>query len=273
MLLLIDGDVMGYTSCTPIAEFRKKEQDHYDTIKVDENGHKVPLVFTEEEAERYLESSKRIFKSNLNALKERFWTDDFLMAVKGPGNYRDELYKEYKAKRGTSPKPYIGRQFVPLLREWMVSEGYAIPSTGREADDLLRMWALQATEVGDPYIICSIDKDLKCIPGTHFNLKTKEVVEMSPLAALKHYYAQLIAGDPTDNIPGIPGVAMITAQKILRDVHTEKEFQEAVVGNYIAAFGEDWESMLLSNGKMIHIQGHEHDFFTIKDWEIVKELR
>lgn len=273
MLLLIDGDVICYTSCVPIAEFKKKAEAHYNEIKLDENGFKVPLVFSEEETHRYLESSKRILKNTLESLKERFFTEDILMGVKGPDNYRDVLYPEYKAKRGKSPRPYIGRQFVPLLRDWMLEEGYAIPAIGRETDDLLRIWANQATAAGDPYVICSNDKDLKCIPGNHYNVKTKESSSVSQLAALKHYYAQLIAGDPTDNIPGIPGVAMITAQKLLRDAHTEQECQEVVVGNYLAAFGDEWESMLLSNGKMIHIQNHEHDFFTIKDWEIVKELR
>ena len=273
MLLIIDGDVQCYHACTPAWEFKKKADAQYNVVSLDDEGVKKPIEFTADESRRYMEQSWKNFQNKLVEMQETFFTEDYLMAVKGPHNYRDMLYPDYKLKRGASPKPSIARQFVPTLRKLAVVEEIAIESIGREADDLIRIWANQAAAAGIEYVICSVDKDLKCIPGKHYNMKTKEITDVSPEMALRHYYAQLIAGDPTDNIPGIPGVAMITALKHLAPFNTEQEFQEVVAGNYLNAYGEDWIQFLLSNGKMIHIQNHEHDFFSVNDWEIVKELR
>jgi 5'-3' exonuclease len=98
-------------------------------------------------------------------------------------------------------------------------------------------------------------------------------VEISTEDAMRHYYQQLLKGDPTDNIPGVPRIGDVKAARILSECKIESEFQEKVVEQYLIAYGEDkWKDYLLSNAKMIHLQKHKDDYFSFSSWPIVQEL-
>lgn len=271
MLALIDGDVLAYLACA--SRWAKTVEVRGDTgiIRLDENGKRMAVEYTKEEDQKFLEYSWDNFEKLLQELLDSVYCTEYLMAIKGPNNYRNIMYPEYKMNRHADPtKQNI---FVPTLRKLAANLGIAIESDGREADDLLRIWAEQAIEAGDDYIVCSIDKDLDCIPGKHYNMKKKELFEVSPETALRFYYEQLLKGDATDNIPGVPGVGNVKATKLLAECTTEEEFQEVVVTQYFGAYGEqDWYQYLLSNGKMIHLQKTPNDYFKISHWPLVKEL-
>jgi 5'-3' exonuclease len=270
-LALIDGDVLAYTACKSRWEKKVQVIDNTNFIRLDTDGKRIPLDFTIEEDRQYMEESWENFKKDLNSLLTSLFTTDYLMAVKGDDNFRNLLYPEYKLNRHADPNKQ--NMFVPTIRQLAIHEGLAVGSDGCEADDLLRIWAEEARAIGQDYVICSVDKDLKCIPGKHWNIKKRELEEISELEAIRFYYTQLLKGDPTDNIPGVPRIGDVKAAKLLADVHTEDEFQEIVVDEYIKAYGDNWESYLLSNGKMIHLQKKPEDFFSISHWNIVKELR
>jgi DNA polymerase-1 len=200
------------------------------------------------------------------------------MVVKGQDNFRNLLYPEYKLNRHADPTKT--NMFVPVLRELAVAEGLAIAAHGREADDYIRIWAREASLAGDPYVICSIDKDLECIPGKHYKIPIKqnlsidkgEIKEISVLESLHLYYRQLLMGDSTDNIPGIPGVGKVKATKYLKDTKEESEMQEIVVEHYMAFYGDEWFDYLLSNAKMIHLQRTTDDYFSAKEWPVLRHL-
>jgi 5'-3' exonuclease len=153
-----------------------------------------------------------------------------------------------------------------------VEDGLAIEAHGREADDYLRIWATEAMKAGDPYVIMSIDKDLKCIPGKHYNIKHEELSDVSDKYALRFFYQQLLSGDPTDNIPGVLKIGLIKVEKYLLNTETEEEMQEIVVTTYLEAYGESWYDYLLSNGKMIYLQKDLNDYFSISHWPVVQTL-
>ena len=271
-IAIIDGDVLCYQACKPRWEKKARIEDGVSFVALDENGKRIPLEWTKEEDRRYLEECWENFKIDLQNLLDSVYCTEYLMAVKSPDNFRNLLYKEYKLNRHADPTKQ--NAFVPILRKLAVAEDLATEAVGREADDLMRIWAEQARAAGDDYIICSIDKDLKCIPGRHYLMHKKEFLDIDDAMAMRHYYEQLLKGDPTDNIPGVPRVGEVKAAKILKDCVTEEEFQYQVVEQYLAAYGEDlWFDFLLSNGKMIHLQKHKDDYFNINDWPIIKELR
>ena len=270
-LAIIDGDVLCYQACKPRWEKKARVEDGISQISLDEDGKQIPLEWTKEEDRRYLEESWENFKVELQLLLDEVYCTEYLMAVKGDNNFRNLLYPEYKLNRHADPNKQ--NFFVPTLRKLAVYEDFAIESTGREADDLIRIWAEQARESGDDYVICSIDKDLKCIPGKHFLMHKKELITISEHEAMRHYYQQILKGDPTDNIPGVPRVGEVKAEKILASCTTEEEFQEKVIEQYLIAYGElEWKDYLLSNAKMIHLQKHELDYFSFASWPIIKEL-
>lgn len=281
-LAIIDGDVLAYNACKPRWQDKVKIENGVSFVNLDEHGKKVQLEFTVAEDRQYLEESWDNFRKILNKMLEQLFCSDFLMAVKSGPSYRDLMYPielnsdktravwGYKANRW---KPEAeNNKFVRTLRELAIFEELAIPATGREADDLIRIWANEARESGDDYVICSIDKDLQCIPGMHYLMHKDKVVEVSQEDATRHYYEQLLKGDATDNVPGVPKIGDVRAAKILAEYATEEEFQECVVSHYIAAYGDNWFDYFLSNAKMIHIQRDMNDFFRAREWSILREL-
>lgn len=272
-LAIIDGDVLAYHACKPRWEKKVEYIEDNAIIRLDKNGKRVALEFTKEEDEKYLMECWENFKKDLQRLLDRIYCKDYLMAVKGPNNFRNLLYPEYKLHRHADPtKQNI---FVPVLRRLAVAEDLAIESEGCEADDYMRIWAEEAKAAGIDYVICSIDKDLRCIPGKHIkitpNSKKDEGVnieEVSEIEAMRHYYEQLLKGDPVDNIPGIPGIGGVKASKLLKGCKDEEEMQEIVIEEYLVMYGDKWKDFLLSNGKMIHLQKDPNDYFNLKGWPV-----
>jgi 5'-3' exonuclease len=268
-LAIIDGDVLAYQAC-------KNRWDRHETgvIKLDENGQRILPTFSHEEDVKYFKTVWKTFNYELKKMLDTLYCTDFVMAVKDGKSYRDHLYDDYKATR--TPAPSFQNHFVPKIRTLAVYEGLAIPAIDREADDYLRTWALEARRAEKDYIVCSIDKDLLCIPGKHwrmsFDIEKQFIVNVSEREALENYYIQLISGDSADNIPGVPRIGPVKAKNVITACITEEEMQEAVVGFYLNAYGDEWYNYFLINAKLIHIQTHLNDFFDCSSWPIIQEL-
>lgn len=136
-------------------------------------------------------------------------------AIKGSGNFRKDLYPEYKANRPTLDQEIKDK--LNFLHKYSLDQG-AIPANGMEADDLVAIWAYEARENDDQYVICGIDKDLKQIPGNHYNYG-KDVWEfIDDDKAHYNLMIQCLTGDSTDGIPGLKGIGPKKAEKILAGV-------------------------------------------------------
>ena len=258
MILLLDGDVLAYKACP----------DRADLELVKLNPETLEPEFTSHADSKYLESSWKRFRLLVSSIADKLWATEVFIAVKSDTNFRDVIYKDYKANRHKAPNKY--NHFVQAMRELAVFELNAVSATNMEADDLLCMWAYSARSVGEDYVIASIDKDLKCIPGKHYNINHQIVETVTEYEAMKFFYAQLLAGDLTDNIPGIPGIGLKTAVKQLASCKTEDDLQQEVVFAYMSVFPRDWYNMLLSNGRMLYLKRHIDDVFSIIDWHVVK---
>jgi hypothetical protein len=248
-------------------------------IRLDADGRRELPEFTKAEDELYMRQCWENFQKDLQALLDKLYVKDYLMAVKGEGCFRKMLYPDYKMNRhgSSAPQRYLNN-FVPSIRQLAVAEGIAVAANMREADDLMRTWAEEARAAGVPYIICSIDKDLRCIPGKHYVMhydeKKKGILNIDEDTARRFYYEQLLKGDPTDNIPGVPRVGEVKAAKLISACTTEQEMQECVVEAYFEIYGEDdWYSHFLINAKLIHLQLHANDYFNCDHWPIIQELR
>jgi 5'-3' exonuclease len=271
-LAIIDGDVLCYRC------FEPRWQDKVDPnapITLDPvTGHRIKeeIVYTKEEDAKYLQEAWERFERHVRQLLEKLYCTDYVMAVKHPSNFRDEMYCDYKKKRGNW-RPSEMSKFVPIIARLAVNSGYAIWAEGRETDDYVRIWAEEARAAGIDFIVCSIDKDLKCIPGKHYNMKHDKIEDVDEAFATRFFYTQLLMGDVTvDNIPGIPGVGPVKAEKWLAEWNTEEEFQAEVVGRYMGAHGDEWKQYLLANGKLLYIQKRLDDWFTVDHWPVVKDL-
>lgn len=264
MLALIDGDVLCYNACP--SRYQKDAQGNW----IVQDAYSELPEWTPEEERAYIEKAWFKLQELIQNVCEKVYATDYLMAVKGEGNFRNDMYPEYKLNRHKNVK--VANHIVPLLRKLAVNSGLAVPADGREADDLLRIWAEECKRSETPYIVCSIDKDLKCIPGPHYFIHKDSIEQISDAAAIRFYYEQLLKGDPTDNIPGVPKIGEVKASKTLAPYTTEEEFQEAVVELYLSAYDTEWYDYLLSNGKMLYLQKTPNDYFRCFDWPVVSAI-
>ena len=139
-------------------------------------------------------------------------------------NYRNEIYPEYKAHR-PPPPPELVPQFA-LIRE--ATKACNVPQLemeGFEADDLIATYAKQAAEAGAEVTIVSSDKDLMQLIGPRIRMldpiKNKpigpaEVEEKFGVGPDKVVEVQALAGDSTDNVPGVPGIGVKTAAELIK---------------------------------------------------------
>jgi len=270
---IIDGDVMAYQACKP--RWMKHAQtttDGVSLVHLDARGKRIPIEYTLDDDKEYLLTSWENFKRDVENLVEDVFADTFVMAVKGSNDFRRRIFPGYKMNRRDTDYGEQLNKFVPSIRELAVLEGLAIRADGREADDLMRTWAEEARANGHEVVICTIDKDLRCIPGLYHNTKKKTTEEISELEATRFYYKQLLMGDATDGIPGIKGLGPKTADRLLKNATTEAEMQEIVVEQYAIAYQDRWLSHLLTNGKLIHLQRNLDDYFICRHWPATKVM-
>ncbi len=141
----------------------------------------------------------------------------------GRKTFRNEIYPDYKAHR-PPPPPELVPQFA-LIRE--ATRAYGLPcveAENYEADDLIAAYAKAALGKGMSVRIVSSDKDLMQLirPGVEMfdPLKSTpigpdEVFKKFCVTPDKVVDIQALAGDSTDNIPGVPGIGVKTAAELI----------------------------------------------------------
>ncbi len=143
----------------------------------------------------------------------------------GRATFRNEIYPAYKAHRPDPPEELIP-QFALIrdaVRAFNVS---CVEMAGFEADDLIATYARQAAAQGAKVTIVSSDKDLMQLvddrigmfdPMKNRVIGAAEVFEKFAVAPNKVVDVQSLAGDPTDNVPGVPGIGIKTAAQLITD--------------------------------------------------------
>jgi 5'-3' exonuclease len=219
-----------------------------------------------------IDQAKENLKSIISATHEDIFAEDYIIALGGPNNFREEFYSEYKKSPSRVKSRNNKPSFADELKEWFFTtklyENHRVIAVGYEADDLLRIWSNQAIEAGIDFIVCSIDKDLNCIPGKHVGRGPVYIITEEE--ADKHYWKQVLMGDSVDNIPGIPNIGTKKADAILESCDNKNKRKAAVIEAYKEHYGANWENYLLCNGRLIHIWRKMNDYFKIP--QIKEEL-
>lgn len=140
-------------------------------------------------------------------------------------NFRNEIYPEYKANRSETPEDLIPQ--FPLIRQ--ASDAFGLPpieKEGYEADDLIATYARLALEQGREVVIVSSDKDLMQLvregvrmfdPMKSRYMDEAEVFEKFNVSPDKVVDVQALAGDSTDNVPGVAGIGIKTAAQLINE--------------------------------------------------------
>ncbi|MFN8167167.1 MAG: DNA polymerase I [Candidatus Nanopelagicales bacterium] len=154
--------------------------------------------------------------------------------------FRSAEYPEYKATRSSTPDAFKGQ--IPLIRD--VLDALDIPHVeidGFEADDVIATLTTQAVAEGMDVLIVTGDRDAYQLVGPHVTVLypkkgVSDLARMTPEAVEEKYgltpaqypdYAAL-RGDPSDNLPSIPGVGEKTASKWVREFGSLTELVDRV---------------------------------------------
>ena len=141
----------------------------------------------------------------------------------GRVTFRNEIFEDYKANR-TDPPEELVPQFA-LVRE--AAHALSLPvieMPGFEADDVIASYAKIAASAGRQTIIVSSDKDLMQLvnddvemldPMKQRRIRRDEVIEKFGVGPEHVVDVQSLAGDSTDNVPGVPGIGIKTAAELI----------------------------------------------------------
>lgn len=144
--------------------------------------------------------------------------------AKGP-TFRKELYPEYKANRSAMPEDLVPQ--VPLIKDVVRALNMpALELAGYEADDIIATLALEYASQGLDVTVVTGDKDLMQIVGDRVCLldtmkgkvsRREEVIERFGVPPEQVLEVLGLAGDTSDNIPGVPGIGEKTASGLIQE--------------------------------------------------------
>ncbi|MEQ8355635.1 MAG: DNA polymerase I [Kiloniellaceae bacterium] len=139
--------------------------------------------------------------------------------------FRNDIYPEYKAHRPEAPEDLVP-QFAAIREATRAFNLPCIELQNYEADDLIATYARQAKAAGIEVTVVSSDKDLMQLvedgivlldPMKDRKIGREEVKEKFGVAPAKVIDVQALAGDSTDNVPGVPGIGVKTAAQLIEE--------------------------------------------------------
>ena len=143
-------------------------------------------------------------------------------------NFRNDIYREYKANRSEAPEDLIP-QFEYIRKSVKAFNLPSIELLNYEADDLIATYAKKIIKAGAKVTVISSDKDLMQLVSDDIRLYDpmkskilgeKEVIEKFGVKPNQVIDVQSLAGDSSDNIPGVPGIGIKTASELIKKYKT-----------------------------------------------------
>lgn len=152
-------------------------------------------------------------------------------------NYRHAVAyeKAYKGNRKTLDSPAV----VSIKRDIVDYVKMRYPSlmfSDLEADDIVSM--LQDDET----FVYSEDKDLKQVPGTHWDIKNKCFYEVTEYESLAFLMKQMLMGDAVDNVAGLRGYGPATCDTLLTNI-SSLDMPLTVLEQYVNTYDNEMQGI------------------------------
>ena len=177
-------------------------------------------------------------KSNQNLQKPTHFAVIFDSARK---TFRNEIYSDYKANRAEAPDD-LAPQFDYIRKSVLAFNLPSLELINYEADDLIATYVEMILKEGAKVTIVSSDKDLMQLykknvriydPMKNKFISEEDIKNKFGVGASKVIDVQALAGDSSDNVPGVPGIGVKTAaelinkygdlEKLLKSAHEIKQ--------------------------------------------------
>lgn len=212
-----------------------------------------------------LKNAVKNARGMLRSIAESVGADRSVVCLSSPANYRKTVCPTYKGNR-TGRKPILFNELRRKLVESDKFETFERPEL--EADDIMGILATKRLKSfpEERKVICSIDKDLRTVPGLHWNWDKQmdgfdEPDEVEPYDAELFFHRQILTGDPTDGYAGCPGIGPKTAEKVLYEGMPEDEFWPAIVAAYEKEGLAEEDALVTARCARI-LRAGEYDFKT-----------
>ena len=164
-------------------------------------------------------------KSNENLQKPTHFAVIFDSARK---TFRNEIYSDYKANRSEAPDD-LAPQFEYIRKSVVAFNLPSVDLPNYEADDLIATYVEQILAKGAKVTIVSSDKDLMQLyrkdvrifdPMKNKFITSEDIVTKFGVGPEKVIDVQSLAGDSSDNVPGVPGIGVKTAAELINKYGT-----------------------------------------------------
>jgi hypothetical protein len=198
----------------------------------------------------------------------------------GSNNFRFKVSPLYKSNRLDMKRP----DYLEPLREWLIVEHGAIMSEGCEADDLM---AIAQTKNNGESIICTLDKDLRQVPGWHYSweisgtgstgkqwVRPASLTQVSPEEGLFNFYWQVMMGDISDFIPGYDGKMRAKVPKFMEPMYEEMQMltTEDDLFEYVYNHYNLDHDQLLANATCLWMQRYEDEDWRLKGKALLERV-
>lgn len=197
----------------------------------DEAGNRNP-EYTEADLEMLYGKLDEFVLKTLNNIEKYFVIKALYIFVKGKGNFRKDLYEEYKANR-PAKNPIINDLYAYLIEKYN-----CCPAHGAEAEDYVYTASKKINHEG---IIVYVDHDLEELPGIFYNYKKNYWSIITEQQALYNKYQKLCICEAGDNVNLTPRIGINYYIKNFRMDMTIEEYEEALFKAYLKAWKGDEE--------------------------------
>ncbi len=164
-------------------------------------------------------------KSDKNLQKPSHFAVIFDSARK---TFRNEIYSDYKANRAEAPDD-LAPQFDYIRKSVLAFNLPSVELINYEADDLIATYVDQILKRGGKVTIVSSDKDLMQLykknvriydPMKNKFISDEDIIKKFGVNSNKVVDVQALAGDSSDNVPGVPGIGVKTAAELINKYET-----------------------------------------------------
>ena len=168
--------------------------------------------------------------------------------------FRNAIYKEYKANRSEPPEELVPQ--FDLIKKATTAIGLkSLEVENYEADDIIATYVKIAKKENIETLVISSDKDLMQLIQGHVSLyDPMKNIKIGPEAVLEKFGVspdkvidvQALAGDSSDNVPGVPGIGVKTASQLINEYGS----LEKLLDNASSIKQEKRRESLLNNAEL-----------------------
>lgn len=287
---LIDADILRY-EVGSVGQKLNKETGEVDIL---------PFDFVKE----VLDERIRIITEGSGADKAALYltgdrTTHRIYTKRNPGgefipNFREALAKGkvYKGTRKADKPFHFYNLTAYILSKGLDGDTTVHVANGCEADDLMGIAAFNRRD-DEGVVICSRDKDLRMVPGTHYGWECGKQPEFGPVVyddlgkielvrsksgnkivggGWAFFCAQLLTGDVVDNIGGARGIGPVRGYELLQNCTDRRSYFDTVVMAYKENYGPQWKEHLAEQSSLLWIIRERNPDGTLKHFNIEEWL-